>query len=286
MGSFAARLDRFRVSGIYTGHAARLCGGQFAWPRMSYVFQHVKGHSAQTGTDAPSRVPLRSAVSDERAVVDWLLCGRGLHMLNLDPLPSEEDLRALLRAPRKAVRTALANLASAGLIRRRRSLGTSVPGSHEKKLGVTWPGSGSYELIAVRLVHSNQVARELLKVSDDELVRIDRLTRDDDGMPLSLCSIYLPEAVHRQLGDAAWQLSSTEVAKKLAGGEVAGRYAINALPIDRESAALLDVPEGSPCLHVERVFTNGTKPVLVVFARTPGVRVAARMNVMPGDADF
>jgi hypothetical protein len=37
---------------------------------------------------------------------------------------------------------------------------------------------------------------------------------------------------------------------------------------------------------VERVFTSGTKPVLVVFARTPGVRVAARMNVMPGDADF
>jgi hypothetical protein len=32
------------------------------------------------------------------------------------------------------------------------------------------------------------------------------------------------------------------------------------------SAALLDVPEGSPCLHVERVFTNGTNPVLVVFA--------------------
>jgi DNA-binding GntR family transcriptional regulator len=150
-------------------------------------------------------------------------------MLNLDPLPSEEDLRALLRAPHKAVRTALGNLASAGLIRRRRSLGTSVPGSHEKKLGVTWPGSGSYELIAVRLVHSNQVARELLGVSDDELVRIDRLTRDDDGMPLSLCSIYLPEAAHRQLGDAAWQLSSTEVAKKLAAGEVAGRYGINAL---------------------------------------------------------
>ena len=110
------------------------------------MFQHVKGRSGQTGTDAPSRVPLRSAVSDERAVVDWLLCGRGLHMLNLDPLPSEEDLRALLRAPRKAVRTALGNLASAG--------------------------------------------------------------------------------------------------------------------------------------------TNGTKPVLVVFARTPGVRVAARMNVLPGDADF
>jgi DNA-binding GntR family transcriptional regulator len=238
---------------------------------MSYVFQHVKGRSGQTGTDAPSRVPLRSAVSDERAVVDWLLCGRGLHMLNLDPLPSEEDLRALLRAPRKAVRTALGNLASAGLIRRRRSLGTSVPGSHEKKLGVTWPGSGSYELIAVRLVHSNQVARELLGVSDDEL---------------SLCSIYLPEAAHRQLGDAAWQLSSTEVARKLAAGKVAGRYGINALPIDHESAALLDVPEGSPCLHVERVFTDGTKPVLVVFARTPGVRVAARMNVMPGDADF
>jgi DNA-binding GntR family transcriptional regulator len=248
---------------------------------MSYVFQHVKGRPGQTGTDAPSPVPSRSAVSDERAVVDWLLCGRGLHILNLDPLPSEEDLRALLRAPRKAVRTALGNLASAGLIRRRRSLGTSVPGSHEKKLGVTWPGSRSYELIAVR-----QVAQQLLKINDDELVRIDRLTRDDDGMPLSLCSIYLPEAAHRQLGDAAWQLSSTEVAKKLAGGEVAGRYGINALPIDHESAALLDVPEGSPCLHVERVFTNGTKPVLVVFARTPGVRVAARMNVMPGDADF
>jgi hypothetical protein len=47
-------------------------------------------------------------------------------------------------------------------------------------------------------------------------------------------------------------------------------------------------PPGHRCRpgHVERVFTSGTKPVLVVFARTPGVRVAARMNVMPGDADF
>lgn len=253
-------------------------------PKMKSVFQHVNGHS--TDSAAQSGEPLPPAAGDERSVVDWLLCGRGLRLLSLDPLPSETNLRAMLKAPRQVIRAALGNLASAGLIRRRRSLGTSVPGSHEKKLGTTWPGVGSYELIAIGPVRANHVARELLQVSDEELVRIDRLTRNSDGTPLSLCSIYLSEAAYRQLGDDAWQLSSTEVARRLAGGAIVGRYGVNALPVDAESAKLLAAPEGSPCLHVERVFTDGIRPVLVVFARTPGVRVAARMHVMPQDADF
>jgi DNA-binding GntR family transcriptional regulator len=243
-----------------------------------------------------SQPALPSAVGDEPAVVDWLLCARALNLVDLDPLPSESDLRALLRAPRHTVRVALGNLAAAGLIRRRRSVGTSVPGSEEKLLAARWSAdkgpARSYRMIATERVRGNQVARTLFgdavssgdaapSGSGEELVRIQRLTVNADNTPLSLSTIYLPVDAYERIGDAAWQLPSTAAAELIAGRAVTGRYTINAVAADAQSSALLGVQAGSPCLHLERAFTDGTRTVLVVFARLPGIRVGIRTNLHP-----
>jgi DNA-binding GntR family transcriptional regulator len=242
----------------------------------------------------PARPALLAAVSDEPAVVDWLLCARALNLVNLDPLPSESDLRSLLRAPRHAVRVALSNLAAAGLIHRRRAVGTSVPGSGEKELGALWSSDNgptrSYRMIATERLRGNQVAQQLFQdrassgdaaVPGDELIRIQRLTLNAENTPLSLSSIYLSVAAYERIGDAAWQLPSTEAAEIIAGRAITGRYTINAIPAEAESSALLGIPAGSPCLHLERAFSDGARTVLVVFARLPGIRVGIRTNLTP-----
>ena len=44
---------------------------------------------------------------------------------------------------------------------------------------------------------------------------------------------------------------------------------------------MLGIPAGSPCLHLERAFSDGARTVLVVFARLPGIRVGIRTNLTP-----
>jgi GntR family transcriptional regulator len=248
----------------------------------------MRGRSQQENLSRVPRCPrpaLPSAVSDETAVIDWLLCARGLSLVGLDPLPSESDLRSLLRAPRHAVRVALGHLATAGLVHRRRSVGTSVPGAREKLLGALWSAdqgpARSYRMLATERVSGNRVAAALFDEQDDDFVRIRRLTVSAAGTPLSLSSIYLSAAAHQEIGDAAWRLPSTEAAELIAGGSISARYTVNAIPADPDTAALLAVPPGSPCLHLERAFSVGDRTVLVVFARLPGIRVGIRTKLNP-----
>lgn len=206
-------------------------------------------------------------------------------------LPCESDLAGDFGVSRNTVREALELLRREGLVDRIPGVGTVVvQGKYLhgldqlQGLAETLSGSGQVrnEVRVSGLVPApGAVARRLGLEPGEVVVYLER-RRLCDGVPLSLDLTY----VARDLGEAllAEDLRGRDVFSILEG--ISGRslgsaeVTVEAVAADAHSAAILEVPSGSPLLMLERLtHLDDGRPVDLEFIRFRGDRISMRGTV-------
>lgn len=208
--------------------------------------------------------PLRERAVEE--VADRIQSGG---YLPGDRLPPERELAAQLGFSRSTLRLALHDLERAGLVLRRpgRGGGTFVGAPKvERDLG-RFAGLGEYirrqgmvagaRVLSVALTTPPPRAAVALGLSEqDPVIEIVRV-RLAGGDPIALeCSRFpaarFPDLAEQALGGSLYDLLRDKY------GEVPVRATERIEPVaaDARTAALLDVPEGTPLLAVDRVAFN------------------------------
>jgi GntR family transcriptional regulator len=193
-----------------------------------------------------------------------------------ESIPSEVELAARFKVSQGTVRKAIDELASDNLLVRRQGKGTFVATHSEEKIQYRFlrlqPDEGEparpmerHFLECRRARASAEVARALDLRSGDAAVQI-RRTLSHAGRPVVLDDIWLPgnqfkgltaERLSEYRGPL-YSLFETEFGVRMIRAE----EKIRAIAADADSAALLQVPLGSPLLSVERrTMTYGDKPV-------------------------
>ncbi|MEJ7584988.1 MAG: GntR family transcriptional regulator [Acidimicrobiales bacterium] len=195
-------------------------------------------------------------------------------------LPSEAELSREYEASRVTVRKALEELRSEGRVDSRQGFGWFMAGDPVRQ---TLARLGTIEaqleesgvrserrITGFAFVRAPAAVRDVLGV--EKVLRVDRVNLAD-GEPFARVTVFCPE----ELGAA---LSKTQVAASSfydllpvhLGGAV---QTIEAAAASAGDAALLQIPEGSPVLHCERVTSDvaGT-PVLIGRYVFPGHRTA------------
>jgi GntR family transcriptional regulator len=184
-------------------------------------------------------------------------------------LPSEAELSGEFSASRVTVRRALELLRDERLIASRQGFGWFVAGQPVRqelsRLGTIeaqLEASGrraARQIIEFGFVAPPDRVRDLLCA--DQVLRVKRLTLAD-GEPFAVVTVWCPS----ELGAA---LSRRDVERRpfyeLIGVELRGAIqTIGADSAERDEAALLGVPVGSPLLRCERITTDTAgRPVLV-----------------------
>ncbi len=241
------------------------------------------------GGDAPLcrrlEVALRTAIAEGR-----LAAGA--------PLPSERAMAAGLSVSRITVRQALAPLVAEGLIMTRPGAGASVAGGMSER--VTERAAEMARRRTVLRAHADELAERGEAVETrlvDQLTgppsapeamtfglgpgeRVLRLYRLHcvGGKPRILELTTLPAAAV----DA--ELAALSPAEALAGGGLAavrGLERFRAVALGAVEAGLLELPEGTPAMRVERVgYTAGGRAVEIsrAFCRGDGYEVVAELS--------
>jgi GntR family transcriptional regulator len=193
-------------------------------------------------------------------------------------LPSESELSGAYEVSRVTVRKALELLRDEGLIDARQGFGWFVAtdpvrqalgrlGTIEEQLGSLGVES-ERRIISFRFVSAPPRVRHLLGV--DHVLEVRRVNLAD-GEPFARVTVWCPE----ELGS---RLSRSEVEDtpfyELVGVPIGGAtQTIGAVVADREDAALLAVPVGSPMLRCERITRDvDDRPVLVSVFLFPAHR--------------
>ncbi|BBX38868.1 GntR family transcriptional regulator [Mycobacterium simiae] len=209
-----------------------------------------------------------------------------------DGLPAESDLAAEFSVSRNSIREALGILKHEGLIDRGPKVGTHVAQRKydhriDSLLGLkeTFKHVGEVRnevRAAMSVVAPPAVARRLHLAPGEQAVFIERLRYLGD-LPLSLDLTYLT----REIGGRILQhsLETNDVFALIE--QVAGRslgsasLALEAIPADAHSAAMLQVPDGAPVLMLERLTSldDGT-PVDLEYIRMRGDRITMRGNLI------
>jgi GntR family transcriptional regulator len=211
-----------------------------------------------------------------------------------DGLPPEADLAAEFFVSRNAVREALATLKEEGLIDRGPRTGTHVAirkydHGLDALVGLkeTFKGYGDIrnEVRATMTVSAPPSVANRLQLSPGEpVVFIERLRYLGD-LPLSLDMTYLAPDV----GDAvvAHSLETNDIFALIE--EVTDRrlgtasLAVEAVPADAHSAAILQVPDGAAVLLLERLtHLDDGRPVDLEYIRMRGDRITLRGNLVRG----
>jgi len=193
-----------------------------------------------------------------------------------DALPSERDLMASYGVSRMTVRAAIAKLADEGRVYNIRGSGTFVGSitsfTRTPKLtsfteDMTNRGfiASSKTLAVARIEADEEIAGHLAIPVGTECTHMRRL-RLADINPMAIEDVYLPTSV---VAIESLRLDESLYAQLAATGHEVYRAeedirAINLTPGD---SRLLDVPDGSAALQVERVGSS-RKGQLVEFART------------------
>ncbi|MBI5279319.1 MAG: GntR family transcriptional regulator [Burkholderiales bacterium] len=186
-----------------------------------------------------------------------------------EAIPSEMDLAARFRVSQGTVRKAIDELAAENLVVRRQGKGTFVATHAEDHVQYRFlklvPDSGDRDaegpaqrdvLECRRTRATAEIARSLALRSGDPVVQI-RRTLSFGGVPTILEDLWLPGNAFKGL--SAQQMASyhgpTYAMFELDFGVrmVRAEEKIRAVAADGPSAALLQVPEGSPLLSVERI---------------------------------
>lgn len=193
-------------------------------------------------------------------------------------LPSEAELSAEHDVSRVTVRKALELLRDEGLIDARQGFGWFVAtdpvrqalgrlGTIEEQLGSLGVES-ERRIVSFRFVSAPPRVRHVLGV--DHVLEVRRVNLAD-GEPFARVTVWCPE----ELGSG---LSRSEVESspfyELVGVPIGGAtQTIGAVVADREDAALLAVPVGSPMLRCERITRDvDDRPVLVSVFLFPAHR--------------
>ncbi|WP_053240113.1 GntR family transcriptional regulator [Pleomorphomonas koreensis] len=242
-----------------------------------------------TGGDAPLcrrlEVALRAAIAEGR-----LAAGA--------PLPSERAMAAGLSVSRITVRQALAPLVAEGLIMTRPGAGASVAG------GMSERAAGGTSETARRRTVLRSHADELVERGEAVETRlVDRLTGPPsapEAMTLGLgpgervlrlyrlhCVGGKPRILELTTLPAAAvdvEAATLSPAEALAAGGLAavrGLERFRAVALGAVEAGLLEVPEGTPAMRVERVgYTAGGRAVEIsrAFCRGDGYEVVAELS--------
>lgn len=243
------------------------------------------GDKAETNPLAPQR---RRRADRAREIADVLRQQIVYGVLHEGTLPVENALALEFGASRNTVREALGLLRDEGLVERVPGIGTFVvcekyPHGLNMLLGLgeTLVGHGrvSNEIRSAGSVSAPPaVARRLGLTEPTQVVYLERL-RSLNGLVLSLDLTYL----HPDVGEAvlAEDLAVNDVfvlIERLSGKRLgAADISVEAVNADPHSAALLQVPEGSALLMVERLaHLEDGRPVDLEYIRFRGDRV--RMN--------
>jgi GntR family transcriptional regulator len=209
-----------------------------------------------------------------------------------DGLPAEADLGRDFFVSRNAVREALATLKDEGLIDRGPRTGTHVAiRKYDHGLDAltglkeTFKGYGEIrnEVRATMTVPAPpSVANRLALSPGEPVVFIERLRYLGD-LPLSLDMTYLAPDV----GDAvvAHSLETNDIfalIEQVTGQRLGNAsLAVEAVPADAHSAAILQVPDGAAVLLLERLthLADG-RPVDLEYIRMRGDRITLRDNLI------
>lgn len=205
-----------------------------------------------------------------------------------DGLPGETDLAEEFVVSRNIIREALRALKAEGLISRGPRTGTRVA-QHKHDHGLdlllglqeTFDGHGQVRnevRVATVVGAPPSIARRLLLDAGAPLVFIERLRYLGD-VPLSLDQTYLPA----DIGDAvlAYPLEDSDLfplIEQISGQRLGdATLALEAIPADPHSAAILQLADGAALLMLERLtsFEDG-RPVDLEYIRMRGDRVTMR----------
>ncbi len=211
-------------------------------------------------TSAPnSPIPVYLRIEqDIRALIDSGALRAG------DRIPTEDELCGRYGVARMTVRHGLSRLVAAGILVRRRGIGTFVASPKIERVGNRLLGfeedaraHGVRPHTEVLRAEWTPVAGEeagLLQMgSDEQAFRVDRL-RHADGEPIALNTILLPPATGRAVQHLDFNRSLYALAAEVLGQPVA--YAdqrVEAVTADAGQSALLGTDEGAALLRIQRV---------------------------------
>jgi len=242
----------------------------------------------------PAPTPLRRPRADQaRLVADVVR-----HQIHAggypNGLPTEAELAAEFLVSRNAVREALAVLKAEGLIDREPKVGTHVAirkydHGLDALVGLkeTFKGYGEIrnEVRATMTVSAPPAVAHKLGLHPGEPVLFVERLRYLGDLPLSLDMTYLAH----DIGDAVLEhsLESNDVFAliELVCGQRLGHagLAVEAVPADPHSAAILQVPDGASLLLLERLtHLDDGRPVDLEYIRMRGDRITLRSNLIRG----
>lgn len=208
-----------------------------------------------------------------------------------DRLPSEDELALRFGVSRMTLRNSVSELIDEGLLYRRRGVGTFVSRPHierdHNRLS-TFFDSASAEGFAAEIRVLKQeiaesrpvVARELGLTVGDPVIFI-RTLRLADGAPITLHDEFVPHRLCPQLLHEDLQLTMSWQALERHGHSIKRAVQrIEAVPVEREIAALLEMEEGEPVLYKRRtVFAADGTPVEFAFCYNRGDRYSVNMTL-------
>jgi GntR family transcriptional regulator len=180
-----------------------------------------------------------------------------------DAIPGERDVAQMLKISRVTVRKAFSELVAEGVLRQRRGSGTYVmSGSRrlEQPLSRLTSFTEDMELRGLK-TDADWLDRsvglptpaEVLKLGlspGDRVSRLHRLRRAD-GVPMAIELAIIPQ---RFLPDPLSVKGSLYASLEAQGARpVRALQRLHATALTREEAKLLDLPDGSPALSIERI---------------------------------
>jgi GntR family transcriptional regulator len=194
-------------------------------------------------------------------------------------LPTEEQLCQSYGVSRITVRKALESLTQQGVIIRRRGIGSfaveRAPGVHSVRLS----GSLDEFLQSAVLLRSRaitmetcpatqEVAASLALAVGEPVTRLELVSASAEG-PLAHLIIYFPDAIGSQLtvGDVTGDVPVVRVVeRKVSMSVVRAEQLILPDIAKAQTAAYLDIDEGTPILRVQRTYyTAAGQPVETAF---------------------
>jgi GntR family transcriptional regulator len=207
-------------------------------------------------------------------------------------LPADQDLAADFRVSRNTIREALGVLKAEGLIDRGPKTGTHVAQRKydhglDSLLGLkeTFKGYGEVRnevRAAMEVAAPPSVARRLRLVPGEPVVFIERL-RYFGELPLSLDLTYLTPTIGAQVLQHPLETNDIFALIEQVSGRALGSatLAVEAIPADAHSAAMLQLPDGGALLMLERLTSlDDDQPVDLEYIRMRGDRITLRANLL------